>query len=149
MKSYQKIMCATDCSDFCRVATERAAELARFYDAQLYLFHVVEHFPVNRSNELIAPEDVDPKEYHEKRVHNSLAELARSLGYEKVAQEVRFSSRTAKHAIVRFAREQDVDLIVMATHGRHGLTSTLGSTSYGVTHTAPCDVMVISSHKLS
>ena len=149
MKSYKNVLCATDCSDFCRAAAERAAEIARFYDAQFTLFHVVEHFPVNRSNELIAPEDIDPKDYREQRAHDSLAELAQSLGYEKVSQEVRFSSRTAKHAIVRFAREQNVDLIVVATHGRHGITSTLGSTSYGVTHTAPCDVMVISSHKLS
>jgi len=146
MKSYQNVLCATDFSVYCRAAAERAADMARHYGAQLTLLHVVEHFPVNRSNEIIAPEDVDPKAYREQRSRESLAELAQHLEYDTVAQEVRFSTQAAKHGIVRFAEEQNTDLIVVATHGRHGITSILGSTAYGVSHTAPCDVLIVRAH---
>lgn len=149
MKRLQNILCATDFSEHCGAAVKRAVEIARLYGARLTLLHVVEHFPVNRSNELISPEDIDPKHYREQQAKKSLEKLAQSLDYDKVVQEVRFSTYAAKHEIVRFAREQDTDLIVVATHGRHGITSILGSTSYGVTHTAPCDVMVISAHNTS
>lgn len=147
MKSYRNVLCATDCSDFCIAAAERAAEMARFHGAQLTLLHVVEHFPVDRSNHIIAPENVDPKTYREQQARISLAKLAQHLKYDTAAQEVRFSTRAAKHTIVRVAKEQNADLIVVATHGRHGLTSILGSTAYGVTHTSPCDVMVVSAQR--
>ena len=86
MKSYKNILCATDFSDFCTVAAERAAELARFYDARLTLLHVVEHFPVDRSNTDIAPEDVDPVRYHLEKARASLADLATHVGFKNVGQ---------------------------------------------------------------
>jgi len=48
--------------------------------------------------------------------------------------------------VQRFAKEQNVDLIVVGTHGQHGLTALLGSTTEGVAHMAPCDVLVIRAH---
>jgi len=63
--------------------------------------------------------------------------------HDTVVQEVRFSMGSAKHEIVRFAREQNIDLIVAATHGRHGITAILGSTTIGVMHSAPCDVLAV------
>ena len=143
MEGYQNIVCATDFSDHCRVAAERAADMARRYGTQLTLLHIVVNFPEDRSNVDIAPEDVDPAAYREERARASLAELGKHLGYDKLAQEVRFSTNSAKHEIVRFAKEQDSDLIVVASHGRHGITSILGSTAYGVTHSAPCDVLTV------
>lgn len=146
MKDYQNVLCATDFSLYCEAAAKRAVELARHYDADLTLLHVVENFPVYMSSEFIAPENIDPEGYREQRARKSLDEVARELGYAKLTQVVKTSSRAAKHAIVRYAKEHEIDLIVVATHGRHGITSILGSTSYGVTHTAPCDVLVISAH---
>ena len=60
MERYQNILCATDFSNHCRAAAERAADMAARYGAQLTLLHVVEYFPVDRSNVEIAPENVDP-----------------------------------------------------------------------------------------
>lgn len=146
MKNYRNVLCATDFSLYCDAAARRAVELARHYDANLILLHVVENFPVDRSNEVIAPEDIDPREFREERANKALEEVSDELGYDKLTRVVRVSSRAAKHAIVRYAKEHEVDLIIVATHGRHGITSILGSTSYGVTHTAPCDVLVVSAH---
>jgi universal stress protein A len=143
MEGYRNIVCATDFSDPSRVAAKRAADLARQYGAMLTLLHVVEYFPEDRSNVEIAPEDIDPAAFREKRARVALMELAQDLGYAKLAQEVRFSTNSAKHEIVLFAEEQNADLIVIAGYGRHGITPILGSTAYGVTHIAPCDVLMV------
>jgi universal stress protein A len=41
------------------------------------------------------------------------------------------------------AEELDADLIVLGTHGRHGLGLMLGSTANAVLHGAPCDVLAV------
>lgn len=143
MESYKKILCATDFSDYSRLAAERAADMARCYGAQLILLHVVEDFPEDRSNVEIPPEDVDPAAYREEQAHVSLAELAAHLGYDKVEQVVRFSEYSARHVITGFAVEQGSDLLVIASHGRYGITPGIGSTAYGVMHSAPCDVLTV------
>ncbi len=143
MNSYQRILCATDFCDHCTAAAERAAELARLFGAELLLLHVVEYFPEQRSNEEIAPENVDPAAYREQQARASLAALACQLGEEEVVQEVRFTTRSARHEIVRFAEQQEIDLIIVATHGRHGITHILGATANGVMHDAPCDVLAV------
>lgn len=141
MGIYRNILCATDFSDHCRVAAERAAELARLYGARLTLLHVVEHFPVNRSD--VAPEDVDPEHYQEARAQGLLAEVAKRLDFEHVDRKVRFSMQSAQHEILRYAGKHEPDLIVIASHGRHGVSTILGSTTYGVTHNSPCDVLSV------
>jgi universal stress protein A len=143
MKSFSNILCATDFSDHCRIAAERAADLAQRYGAQLTVLHVVEHFPVDRSNSDIAPEDIDPKRYHEEKAQQCLAELTRHLDRPNVRQEVRFSIGSAQHEILRFVEEHAIDLVVIASHGRHGITTILGSTTYGMTHKCPCDVLAV------
>ena len=146
MGGYRNILCATDFSDQCRVAAERAADLARVYGARLTLLHVIEHFPVDRSNVDIAPEDIDPVEYHEKKALGSLASLARRLKLDEVGQEVRFSMESAQHEILQFVENHDMDLVVVAPHGRHGITTMLQSTAIGTADKAPCDVLAVHAH---
>ena len=47
------------------------------------------------------------------------------------------------HEMHRFATENGVDLIVVGSHGRHGLSLILGSTSTGVLHGSECDVLAV------
>jgi len=143
MKPYQNILCATDFSQYSQVASERAAELAQYYGAQLTLLHVVDHFPEDRSNEQIAPENADPTAYRKEQAHASLTELARHLGQSDARKEVRFSTYSAQHEILHVAKEWGVDLIVLATHGHFGITAILGSTANGVMQSAPCDVLAV------
>lgn len=143
MKKYRNILCATDFSDPCRVAAERAAELARHYGAELTLLHVVEHFPVDRSNLDIAPEDVDPVLYHEEKALSALTEVAGQLKIDAVRREVRFSMESAREEILRFVAQDRTDLVVIASHGCHGFASALGSTTLGTTDKSPCDVLIV------
>ena len=142
-KRYSNIVCATAYSPNCRIAAERAAEMARLYDAPLTLLHVVEHFPVDRSNEDIAPEDVDPAHYHEQKAYAALSELAAWLRHPNIRQKVRFSIQSAGDETERFVHDKNVDLVVIASHGRHGVRSILGSTAYKIAHKAKCDVLTV------
>ncbi len=47
------------------------------------------------------------------------------------------------HEIRETAAELGVDLIILGTHGRHGLGLLLGSTATGVLHGCPCDVLTV------
>jgi len=49
--------------------------------------------------------------------------------------------------IHRLAKDQGLDLIVVGSHGRHGLSLLLGSTSTGVLHGAKCDVLAVRIQK--
>jgi universal stress protein A len=50
---------------------------------------------------------------------------------------------TPKQEIVRLAEQEGIDLIVVGSHGRHGLSLLLGSTANSILHYAGCDVMTI------
>jgi len=54
-----------------------------------------------------------------------------------------------RQEIHRLADEQDCDLIVVGSHGRHGLALLLGSTANDVLHGAPCDVLAVRLQKTS
>jgi len=45
--------------------------------------------------------------------------------------------------VKRFAKEHGFDLIVVGTHGKNAIRAALGSTSNGVLHGAPCDVLAL------
>ena len=143
MKSYRNILCATDFSSFCDRACVHATKLAKESGAALTLIHVVDHFPVDRSNEEIAPEDVDPKVFREQKAREGLeAQIART-GCPEARHEVAFSTHAAAHEIVRYAGANGVDLIVIASHGHKGITAHFGSTAKSVHHHAACEVIVV------
>jgi len=141
--SYREILCPVDFSRHALAAAGRAADLAHRFGARLTLLHVVDDFPEVRSNEVIPPEDVDPAAYRREQAMTRLDELAREAGCEEARREVRFTSNSAHHEIVRFAEEGGFDLIVVATHGRHGIGRILGSTTSSVVQAAPCDVLAV------
>ena len=143
MAGYQNILCATDFSKYSDMVFSRGTALAQLYGANLTLLHVVEYFPEDRSNIHVSPEDTDPKDYREKQAQASLSDQVHGSGYENVKTAVRFSAHSAGKEIINFAKEQNIDLIIVASHGHHGMTTLLGSTANGVVHNAPCDVLVV------
>jgi universal stress protein A len=122
---------------------ERARRLAELYGANLILLHVIDHFPVDRSNRLIAPEDRDPLEFEREDAGHRLQELAHGTGCPGCRREVVVTTSTASRVVADFAEEQAVDIVVAGSQGRHALGGLLGSTAYGIVHRAPCDVLVV------
>ncbi|MGZ5001054.1 MAG: universal stress protein, partial [Methylomonas sp.] len=70
-----------------------------------------------------------------------LTQFAAELGVPEERQWLEMGS--PKLEIVRVAEENNVDLIVVGSHGRHGIALILGSTANGVLHHAKCDVLAV------
>lgn len=142
MKAYQHILLAADFSDSGPDVAERSLELARHYHARLTLLHVVESFPVVDSTYgPIMPFEIDLTEQMVSAAKTRIAALGEELNVPAAQRLVEVGS--AKVEIVRVAEESDVDLIVLGSHGRHGVGLLLGSTASSVIHHASCDVLAV------
>ena len=146
MQPYRRILIASDLTEFSEPALWRANELSRQYGAELHLLHVIEHFPEDRSNEWVAPEDRRPSEYVTDRAQDALDLLAAKLDRpndDSVKPQVTTGPHSARHEIIAYAEENAIDLIVVGAHGPHWRETLTGSTASGVLHHAPCDVLVV------
>ncbi|WP_455199175.1 universal stress protein [Kaarinaea lacus] len=138
---YQHILCALDLNEDNITVAIRAAELARHDKARLSLIHVVEFFPIDPANELVLPQQQQIEEQLVARSKEVIARVAGELGIEDVSENV--VSGSTKSEIISFAKDHEVDLIVIGNHGRHGISRLLGSTANAVLHHAPCDVLTV------
>jgi universal stress protein A len=75
------------------------------------------------------------------RARQRLATLSGELGIAPTAARV--EAGNVKSEIVRIARERNVDLIVLGSRERHGLSILVNFTEDTVLHAAPCDVLAI------
>ncbi|RMD68198.1 MAG: universal stress protein [Gammaproteobacteria bacterium] len=141
MEPYRLILLATDFSRESERIGQRAVDLARRFRAKIGIIHVVEHVPMDFPNDIVIPEQLDGVEFLVEHATEQLRRFAEQLGIPEAPQWVEVGS--AKREIVRVAREQGADLIVLGSHGRHGLAALLGSTADGVMHNAPCDVLAV------
>ncbi len=142
---YKKILVPLDGSELAKSALNQAEKLARAFEAEIILFQVVPFMPIYGSPELVTPLIVDEKqkEAAEKYLSNLTEELKkRGL---KVAAMVRTGQQVAVE-IIDFAKESGVDLIVMCTHGRSGITRwVLGSVALKVLTRAETPILLIRS----
>jgi universal stress protein A len=141
MPTYRNILVAIDFSPENRHILDRAIDLAGKTAARLTLLHVVEYTEFAYSGDLVAPEELVIDEEMAAKARQQLTDLARELGMSETDTLVEMG--TPKREIVRVAEERDVDLIVLGSHGRHGLQLLLGSTANGVLHLAKCDVLAV------
>ena len=143
---YKKILVPLDGSKLAEQAIPYATELCKGA-TEVTLFQVV-HLPLP----LAAP-DVsmavplpDPEGLREEAL-NYLEELAAPLREEGVNVKTDALERdVVAEAIVDYAEQNDIDLIVMTTHGRSGLSRLVfGSVAESVVRHAPCPVLLIRS----
>lgn len=140
---YRRVLAAVDLTEEGERVAARAAHLAGLYGAELLLLHVIDHFPVDRSNMVIPPEDEDPLSFQRREAIGRLCDLAGEAGLTQCRHEVLSTTETASREIPAYAGRAGADLIVAGSHGRHGLGRLLGSTVDGIVHRAPCDVLVV------
>jgi universal stress protein A len=137
------ILAPTDFSDYSKKALSDAFELAQIFGAKLSLLHVLEPSPY--LGEFTLPTmGEDLLSDLERQARAALARVlpeAQNVQIE-VTRSVVMGSPSLK--IVETAEAEHVDLIVMATHGRTGLSHLLiGSVAERVVRTAPCPVLTI------
>jgi len=140
---YLRVVAAVDLGEEGAQVAQRAAQIAALFGAELRLLHVIEHFPVDRSNRVIPREDQDPLAVERQEAMHNLCALAQEAGIRACHHEVRPSARTASREVPAVAEEVNADLLVVGSHGPHGLGRLLGSTADGIVHRAPCDVLVV------
>ena len=140
---YKKILVPLDGSELAEKALEHAEKLAKTFDAEIILFQVVPFMPIYGSPELVTPLIVDEKqkETAQKYLTHRIEEM-KNRGH-RVTSMVRIGQQVAVE-IIDFAKESGVDLIVMCTHGRSGITRwVLGSVAHKVITRAETPILLI------
>ena len=142
MNNYQHILLAADFSEHGDYVAQKARYLANKYQAKLSIIHIVDNLPItDAAYGPVIPFDIDLNEELMNAAKRRLSELSKTLVIPDERQFLEMGS--AKLEIVATAEEQHVDLIIVGSHGRHGLALLLGSTANGVLHHAKCDVLAV------
>lgn len=148
MISIKKILYPTDFSDPSGFALEYAVELAKNFDAELEIVHIIVDetqivsFYLPQATAAMLSEDL------EKGAQKHLREFLISRG--DTLEGVKYTSRIIKGTpfveIIKAAKEGNADMIVIGTHGRTGIEHVLfGSTAEKVVRKAPCPVFTVCS----
>lgn len=150
MQPFEKILVPVDFSEHSAQALRTAADLSRRYDAQLTLIHVFDPviYSLPEAYVLFTPEQLD------KVVGTLEAELAaaKQIAVEGGAArvETRLLHGFVATQILELAASSKVDLIVMGTRGRTGLSHLLlGSVAERVVRLAPCAVLTVKAASAS
>lgn len=138
MSAYQKILVALDVCDDNKAIVERACALAGD-PARLHLVHFIEpiYYPENYMGGL----SVDFQDKSVEFARQELADIAEQAGIPGAQCHVKIGKPSG--GVHAFATDQDVDLIVVGSHGKHGLQLLLGSTATAILHGAGCDVLAV------
>lgn len=137
---YRRILFPTDGGVTTERALEHAVDLADRYDADLHVISVVDASVVTGDTEVATL--VDEFELTGERTLEDVAGRARAAGLESVRTKL---VRGIPHrAILEYADTQDIDLIVMGTHGRTGLDRyLLGSVAGRVVRLSDVPVLTV------
>ncbi|MGQ9507890.1 MAG: universal stress protein [Thermodesulfobacteriota bacterium] len=140
---YKKILVPLDGSELAKKGLEEAERLAKIFDSEIILFQVVPFLPIYGSPELVTPMIVDEKQ--KEFAERYLSDLTEEI--KKKGLRVRYMVKTGQQVaveIIDFAKENGVDLIVMCTHGRSGITRwVLGSVALKVLTRAETPILLI------
>jgi universal stress protein A len=145
MESYKHILLAADFSEHGETVANRAKDLSERYQAKLSIVHVMDNLLItDAAYGSTIPFDLDLTAELMASAKKRLTNLADKLN---IAEDCRWmETGSPKLEIIRVAEENNVDLIVVGSHGRHGFALLLGSTANGVLHHAQCDVLAVRLH---
>ena len=144
MLPIRRILFPTDFSEYAEHAWSYALTFAQEFGAEVHLLHVVA--PPPRLAEAYAV-NFDPEKMVKALTEEANASMDRTVEAAKswgliFRREVRVGVDFRE--IIDYATKHDIDLIVMATHGRTGLAhALLGSVAEKVVRKSPCPVLTI------
>ena len=142
MSDYQHVLLAVDYTKHSVYVAEKARVLANKYQAKLSVIHVLDNIPMPDTNygTVIALDQIAPDELLEAEKIKFM-ELGDQLAIDVVNRWMVWGIPTQE--IINIADQEQVDLIIVGSHGRHGLALLLGSTANSVLNHAKCDVMAV------
>jgi nucleotide-binding universal stress UspA family protein len=142
---YKRILISTDGSEISQKAVQSAVDLAKASGAQLFAISVKEPFPYSAISEM---QPVPPQEFFDAQ-ERIASERVKAVATVAGAAGVACHGHTVEalhpwEAILDHAKTQTCDLIVMASHGRRGLSALLlGSETQKVLTHSSIPVLVI------
>jgi universal stress protein A len=138
MLPYQRLLAAIDLSQDSRRVAARACEIAAASGGSVQLLHVVG---------LVAMEpmtDMPLLQIDEDMLTRAREQmLALASEFSLPASSCSVEAGSARGEIVRHARERNIDLIVIGSRERHGLSLLLHRGESSLLQTAPCDVLAV------
>jgi len=138
----QRILVPSDFSESARHALGYALSFGREYKAELVLLHVVEAVPAGYASDLFPAPMAGVFEELAGYARDELDKLAAEARERGVGARVLVVQGKPAVEIVRVAREETIDMIVLGTHGKGLLDKALfGSTTERVVRNAPCPVL--------
>jgi len=138
----RKILVPTDFSESALKALHYAISFAAEFDAELLILHVVEPVAVGYGSDLFPVPMAEVFEEMSTHARTEIAKLA-ALAHEKgvKARDLVIQGRPSSE-VLRVAGEEEIDLIVLGTHGKGLLDKAIfGSTTERVVRRAPCPVL--------
>ena len=143
MSDYTHILVAVDFSNYSEQVITKARDIAKSNNAKLSILHVVEYLPpIDSIYEpvLASTWAIDETELLS-QAKKSLKKFSKKLNLDDAQQHVVLG--IPKYEISQFVKDQQCDLVVMGSHGRHGINILLGSTANAVLHEMPCDILAV------
>lgn len=142
--AYRHVLAAIDLSDEAREVLDRARKLADDHKARLSVCTVVKPLTqVYGGLDMMAytQASVNFEQEAMKQAQEQAQEMAATVKVD--AADVHVCVGAPATEVVDTAKSLDADLIVVGSHGKHGLGLLLGSTANGVLHQAACDVLTV------
>ena len=139
----KKILVPTDFSEISENATNYAIELARFINAQVILFHVYQIPLVNADVIMMMPAIDEFEEEAKENMERLVNKIHINYG-DNVVIKYKVTAGFVIDGVRDFAKENNIDLIVMGMHGGGYLTEKLiGSVTTSLLREADCSVLAI------
>lgn len=141
MTEYDRVLVAVDFVEENEAICERARDISRRYHAELAMIHVVEPLVVEPAYDVLPSLPAGLEGEMEHHARKQLLKLGDRYGVAQDCCWVQVGS--TKTEILRKAEDWQADLILLGSHGRHGVELLLGSTANAVLHGARCDVLAV------
>ncbi len=144
MIKLQKILTPTDFSEFSTHAFRYGCEFAKRFDAELHLLHIIDEL-MTLPDPLGAPvpdSQIRDMQHSAETAMQNLLDDDRLKGVNVAAHVIQIGAPFV--SILEYARENEIDMIVMGTHGRTGLAHMMiGSTAERIVRKSPCPVLTV------
>ena len=141
MQTYRHVLLTTDFTDSGIKCLKKAQAITQDYSAKLSVLHVVEPLPAYAMSYMGT---LNLEEEMMTQAQASLETLMKTITVTDARGLIELGS--VKSTILKVAEDKAVDLIIIGSHGRHGLERLLGSTAAAVLQGAKCDVLVVHTY---
>jgi universal stress protein A len=140
MAGYKKLLVLLDLSQDSEQVAIAGRTQAACSNASIVVLHVVEFVPVEPMGESLMPTPHIEQDLIG-RAREKLSSLVTQLALPRTTWRVEFGH--TKTEILRVAKEEEADLIVLGSRERHGLAILMNFTEDTVLHAAHCDVLAV------